>query len=252
MIEQIEAPGDYPCSRATPSTSTNASSDRQTREARGRDERIRILHCLRAPVGGLFRHVLDLSARAGGAAATRSASSWMPSSADPADERPARGDRAPPAARRLPRSHEPPARHRRRHRRRAPCAICARLARRRCPARARRQGRRLCASRRPRCCARERRRVVTVYTPHGGSLHYPPASPQGALYIAHGAACSPASPTGSSSRAPTPRALYAAAGRQGPRARARHHQRAAARGLRAARHRRRTLPISCSSASCGT
>jgi hypothetical protein len=25
-------------------------------------ERFRILHCLRAPVGGLFRHVVDLSA----------------------------------------------------------------------------------------------------------------------------------------------------------------------------------------------
>src|SRR5205809_5899743 len=46
---------------ATRFTSTSAGSE--PRRARGPARgRYRILHCLRAPVGGLFRHVCDLSA----------------------------------------------------------------------------------------------------------------------------------------------------------------------------------------------
>jgi glycosyltransferase involved in cell wall biosynthesis len=48
-------------SPATRYTSTSAGSERQAVGARA-GERYRILHCLRAPVGGLFRHVCDLSA----------------------------------------------------------------------------------------------------------------------------------------------------------------------------------------------
>ncbi|MDX2204274.1 MAG: glycosyltransferase family 4 protein [Hyphomicrobiaceae bacterium] len=45
---------------ATRSTSTSAGSE-ATDEALSRLPRLRILHVLRAPVGGLFRHVLDLA-----------------------------------------------------------------------------------------------------------------------------------------------------------------------------------------------
>jgi glycosyltransferase involved in cell wall biosynthesis len=48
-------------SPATRYTSTSAGSEQQAVGARA-SERYRILHCLRAPVGGLFRHVCDLSA----------------------------------------------------------------------------------------------------------------------------------------------------------------------------------------------
>jgi glycosyltransferase involved in cell wall biosynthesis len=48
-------------SPATRFTSTSAGSEQQAVGARA-SERYRILHCLRAPVGGLFRHVCDLSA----------------------------------------------------------------------------------------------------------------------------------------------------------------------------------------------
>ena len=47
-------------SPATRSTSTSAGSERPVAKAPAR-ERFRVLHCLRAPVGGLFRHVCDLS-----------------------------------------------------------------------------------------------------------------------------------------------------------------------------------------------
>lgn len=45
---------------ATPSTSTSAGSERPAALTAARP-RLRILHCLRAPVGGLFRHVCDLA-----------------------------------------------------------------------------------------------------------------------------------------------------------------------------------------------
>lgn len=48
-------------SRATRSTSTSAGSE-PARAARSSARPHRILHCLRAPVGGLFRHVCDLAA----------------------------------------------------------------------------------------------------------------------------------------------------------------------------------------------
>src|SRR5438552_11028303 len=48
-------------SPATRYTSTSVGSEQQAVGARAA-ERFRILHCLRAPVGGLFRHVRDLSA----------------------------------------------------------------------------------------------------------------------------------------------------------------------------------------------
>jgi glycosyltransferase involved in cell wall biosynthesis len=48
-------------SPATRFTSTSAGSEQQAAGARA-GKRFRILHCLRAPVGGLFRHVCDLSA----------------------------------------------------------------------------------------------------------------------------------------------------------------------------------------------
>ena len=42
----------------------------------------------------------------------------------------------------------------------------------------------------------EGRNVATFYTPHGGSLHYPLASPQGARLTRRSRSFSPASPTG--------------------------------------------------------
>src|SRR4051794_37544036 len=50
-----------PFSPATRSTSTSAGSERRRAGFRTGGP-YRILHCLRAPVGGLFRHVRDLSA----------------------------------------------------------------------------------------------------------------------------------------------------------------------------------------------
>src|SRR5258708_19374619 len=46
---------------ATRFTSTSAGSEHHDSGVRARGS-YRILHCLRAPVGGLFRHVRDLSA----------------------------------------------------------------------------------------------------------------------------------------------------------------------------------------------
>lgn len=145
------------------------------------NECIRILHCLRAPVGGLFRHVLDLSSEQ--AALGHDVGLVMDeSSADPVSEQrlatvaprlqigvfrvpmgrlPGLGDAAAArAVRDLARSRDVDVLHGHG----AKGGAYARLA--------------------GRLLKRERRRVVTVYTPHGGSLHYPPASPQGALYIA--------------------------------------------------------------------
>ena len=145
------------------------------------NERIRILHCLRAPVGGLFRHVLDLSEEQ--AALGHDVGIVMDaSSSDPVSERrlaailprlsigvfripmgrlPGLGDAtAAGAVRDLARLRDIDVLHGHGAKGGAYARIAGRL------------------------LARERRRVVTVYTPHGGSLHYPPASPQGALYTA--------------------------------------------------------------------
>lgn len=145
------------------------------------NERIRILHCLRAPVGGLFRHVLDLSSEQ--AALGHDVGIVMDASAsDPVGERrlaailprlhigvfrvpmgrlPGIGDAtAAGAVRDLARLRDIDVLHGHGAKGGAYARIAGRL------------------------LARERRRVVTVYTPHGGSLHYPPASPQGALYTA--------------------------------------------------------------------
>src|SRR5437588_1018168 len=48
-------------SQATRFTSTSAGSERRRARTRAGGG-YRVLHCLRAPVGGLFRHVCDLSA----------------------------------------------------------------------------------------------------------------------------------------------------------------------------------------------
>ena len=144
------------------------------------NERIRILHCLRAPVGGLFRHVLDLSEEQ--AALGHDVGIVMDASIVRSRERTAaRRDRAPPEYRRIPHSHGPPARHRRRHRggRRARSGAAARH---RCPARARRQGRRLRAHRRPAVGARapprrdrlhaaRRQPALSAGVPAGRALH---------------------------------------------------------------------------------
>jgi glycosyltransferase involved in cell wall biosynthesis len=143
------------------------------------NERIRILHCLRAPVGGLFRHVLDLSGEQ--AALGHDVGIVMDASlSDPVSERrladieprltigvfrvpmgrlPGIGDAtAAGAVRDLARAHDIDILHGHGAKGGAYARIARQLMR------------------------RERRRVVTVYTPHGGSLHYLPASPQGALY----------------------------------------------------------------------
>ena len=142
-------------------------------------ERLRIIHCFRAPVGGLFRHVLDLS---GEQAARGHAVGYIVDStvADPLTE----GRLAQAAEHlrlgitRIPMGRLPGLRDLATsrairdaarnlnadvlHGHGAKGGAYARLA-----------GRDLRA---------DGRNVATVYTPHGGSLHYPLASPQGLAY----------------------------------------------------------------------
>jgi glycosyltransferase involved in cell wall biosynthesis len=144
-------------------------------------ERLRIIHCFRAPVGGLFRHVLDLS---GEQAARGHDVGYIIDStvADPLTE----GHLAQAAEHlrlgitRLPMGRLPgprdlatsravrdAARSLRTdvlHGHGAKGGAYARLAARDLRA--------------------DGRNVATFYTPHGGSLHYPLASPQGLLYTA--------------------------------------------------------------------
>jgi glycosyltransferase involved in cell wall biosynthesis len=133
------------------------------------DRKLRILHCLRAPVGGLFRHVRDLaSAQAarghevgvvcdgstGDALTERRLAELVPSlglglvrvpmsrNAGPADVR------ATLAIRSLARKHGVDVLHGHG----AKGGVYARLA--------------------ARSLDRSGRRIASVYTPHGGSLHY--------------------------------------------------------------------------------
>ena len=144
-------------------------------------ERLRIIHCFRAPVGGLFRHVLDLS---GEQAARGHEVGYVLDStvSDPLTEQ-----RLAKAAThlklgitRLPMGRLPSLRDLATsravhdvardlkadvlHGHGAKGGAFARLA--------------------ARDLRLDARNVATFYTPHGGSLHYPPASPQGLIYTA--------------------------------------------------------------------
>jgi glycosyltransferase involved in cell wall biosynthesis len=144
-------------------------------------ERLRIIHGFRAPVGGLFRHVLDLS---GEQAARGHEVGYVLDStvSDPLTEQ-----RLAKAAThlklgitRLPMGRLPSLRdlatsravHNVAHDLKADVlhghgakgGAFARLA--------------------ARDLRLDARNVATFYTPHGGSLHYPPASPQGLIYTA--------------------------------------------------------------------
>lgn len=141
--------------------------------------RLRIIHCLRAPVGGLFRHVLDLS----GAQAERGHDVGYvidSSTADPLTER-----RLAQAAEhlslgitRVPMQRLPSLQDFRSTR-----AVCE-------VARSKRidvlHGHGAKGGAYARLVARSLRRsdtpVAAFYTPHGGSLHYPPHSIQGRIY----------------------------------------------------------------------
>lgn len=144
-------------------------------------ERLRIIHCFRAPVGGLFRHVVDLS----GAQSARGHDVGYIVDSTVADalteERLARaGEHLTLGITRIPMGRRPglrdlatsravgdTARNLRAdvlHGHGAKGGAYARLA-----------GRELRA---------DGRNVATFYTPHGGSLHYPLTSPQGLVYTA--------------------------------------------------------------------
>ena len=144
-------------------------------------KRFRILHCLRAPVGGLFRHVLDLSAEQ----AARGHDVGLIIDANTADrltdQRLVRvAPRLSLGVARIPMSRLPglgdaavirTVHHIARrqdarvlHGHGAKGGAYARLA--------------------SRALKREGRQTVSIYTPHGGSLHYPPASAPGMLYLA--------------------------------------------------------------------
>jgi glycosyltransferase involved in cell wall biosynthesis len=144
-------------------------------------ERLRILHCFRAPVGGLFRHVLDLSGEQAARGhdvgyiidstiADALTESRLAKAAThlklgitrvPMGRRPGLGDLA------TSRAVRDTARELRAnvlHGHGAKGGAYARLAERELRS--------------------EGRNVATFYTPHGGSLHYPLASPQGLIYTA--------------------------------------------------------------------
>ena len=137
---------------------------------------LRILHAVRAPVGGIFRHILDLA----NGQADRGHHVGIIADSLTGGERAeaALAEIAPRlklGVHRLPIRREP-------------------LPDRRCwsgsqftrliaqaeagrAARPRRQGRRLHAR-----CEPRSQDTIRVYTPHGGSLHYPPDTLKGALY----------------------------------------------------------------------
>jgi glycosyltransferase involved in cell wall biosynthesis len=143
-------------------------------------ERFRILHCLRAPVGGLFRHVLDLSSEQ----AAQGHDVGLIIDATTADrlteQRLSRiAPRLSLGVSRIPMSRLPGlgdmgvvrtvrdiARRRDAqvlHGHGAKGGAYARLA--------------------ARALKREGRHAVGIYTPHGGSLHYPPTSAMGPFYL---------------------------------------------------------------------
>ena len=144
-------------------------------------ERLRIIHCFRAPVGGLFRHVLDLSAEQ--SARGHDVGYIIDSTvADPlTEERLAKATRhLTLGITRIPMGRLPGprdlatsrtvrdvAREKRAdvlHGHGAKGGAYARLA--------------------ARSLRLEGRNVAAFYTPHGGSLHYPQHSPQGLLFTA--------------------------------------------------------------------
>ncbi len=143
-------------------------------------QRFRILHCLRAPVGGLFRHVLDLSSEQ--SARGHDVGLIVDStSANPLTE--ARLANAAPNLKlgitRVPMSRTPGLGDA------AACRAVADAARRLQADVLHGHGAKGGAYARiaTRILKFEGRRVVSIYTPHGGSLHFPPGSPQGVLFI---------------------------------------------------------------------
>ncbi len=143
-------------------------------------ERFRILHCLRAPVGGLFRHVLDLSAEQ----STRGHDVGLildSTTADPLTEQRLAG--AAPhltlGIARIPMGRMPGLSDA------AACRTVRDLARRQQANVLHGHGAKGGAYAR---LARQllrggERRVVAIYTPHGGSLHFPPGSAQALMFI---------------------------------------------------------------------
>jgi glycosyltransferase involved in cell wall biosynthesis len=144
-------------------------------------KRHRILHCLRAPVGGLFRHVLDLSgeqsarghdvgliidANTGDRLTDQRLVRLAPRlslgvARIPMNRRPGLSDLAViRAVRDIARRQDVDVLHGHG----AKGGAYARLA--------------------ARSLKREGRRTMSIYTPHGGSLHYPPNSAPGLFYLA--------------------------------------------------------------------
>jgi glycosyltransferase involved in cell wall biosynthesis len=144
-------------------------------------ERLRIIHCFRAPVGGLFRHVLDLS----GAQAERGHDVGYVIDSTIAD--PLTEGRLAKAAEhlslgitRIPMGRLPSPRDLKTSRaiRDAVRELRADVL----------HGHGAKGGAYARLAGRDLRlggqHIVTFYTPHGGSLHYSPRSPQGLIYVA--------------------------------------------------------------------
>ncbi len=144
------------------------------------NKRFRILHCLRAPVGGLFRHVLDLSAEQSARGhdvgliidattgnrlteqrlARVAARLSLGVARIPMSRLPGLGDMAVVrAVRDIARRQDAQVLHGHGAKGGAYARLAAWLLR------------------------REGRDTIAIYTPHGGSLHYPPNSLPGLLYI---------------------------------------------------------------------
>lgn len=142
-------------------------------------ERLRIIHCLRAPVGGLFRHVLDLS----GAQAERGHDVGYVIDSTVADaqteERLAKiAGHLRLGITRVPMGRLPGPRDLK-----TAWAICDAVRAMHADVL---HGHGAKGGAFARLAARDLRRagahVATFYTPHGGSLHYSPTSPQGFVY----------------------------------------------------------------------
>ena len=144
-------------------------------------KRFRILHCLRAPVGGLFRHVLDLSAEQ----SARGHDVGLIIDANTADrltdQRLVRvAPRLSLGVARIPMSRLPGIGDA------AVIRAVHQIARRQDAQVLHGHGAKGGAYARlaSRALKREGRQTVSMYTPHGGSLHYPPTSAPGVLYLA--------------------------------------------------------------------
>ncbi len=143
--------------------------------------RLRILHCLRAPVGGLFRHVLDLSAEQ----SARGHDVGLIIDANTGDrltdQRLVRvAPRLSLGVARIPMSRLPGLGDA------AVIRTVHQIARRQDAQVLHGHGAKGGAYARlaARALKREGRQTVSIYTPHGGSLHYPPTSAPGMLYLA--------------------------------------------------------------------